>query len=270
MIQNLIAYQEKQKRELKEWFNSEYAKSYFSKYLSKEHVLQPTEIQYIDKQISSNPQLTLRKLQQEIFKLYNKHYSIQQIKNIVNGLGFHFRKYKLEHNKKLQKSHLDKKCIYIQRFLFFIQNNYLPIFIDEVHFSSLNNNKYRGWICNNKQKTYRFTELIDERRTFIVACSPFKLIHYQIVKGKNNGKIFKDFLKEVLKEIEMQKIEKFFLIMDNVKLHKSKKHKLIDFYITNRIYTLFTIEYDCLYNILDNNIFANIKNKHYQHKYLKR
>ncbi len=92
------------------------------------------------------------------------------------------------------------------------------ISIDEMasHIGEINN---YSWSQKNKQCFTIVKKIKGVRYSICDAMSNKKLLHYKIIKGGFNGKLFNDFIKELMLLVDKNKI---CLFMDNVVIHKTK------------------------------------------------
>lgn len=95
------------------------------------------------------------------------------------------------------------------------------ISIDETSVDSYIDNKY-GWSAKGKKiKIIKKFKRI--RYTVICAVNCNQVIHTKIINNSANANIFTDFFKELVMKLQLNK--KFYVILDNARIHHSKIFK---------------------------------------------
>lgn len=205
-------------------------------------------------ELTVDPLLKAKELQQIILKKTTNTISISSIYIYIHQLGFTF--------KKVQKRNFTNEIILLKQQQIFenkIKNiKYKDIIcIDESYFYSNSHNDY-GWV-NNKTETIVYNKANPTKYTLIMAINHNKIVSYDLIKNKNvNQILFLNFLKNKVFPFCDNK----YILMDNVRFHKTKVITELFHNSNNKL--LFIPPYSPQYNPIEN-VFAIIKNKYKQY-----
>lgn len=129
------------------------------------------------------------------------------------------------------------------------------ISIDETSFDTHIDNNY-GWGLRGKRLTVG-KKVGRQRYTVICSIDMKNVVHIKIVEGSANGETFLEFMKELQKKIPNN--EKFYLLLDNARIHHYKKLKEYVKQISN-IELIYNVPYSPEYNPIENS-FNEAKTK---------
>jgi len=106
------------------------------------------------------------------------------------------------------------------------------ISIDETHFDNYINKNY-GWGVKGKRIKRETYLKYNTKYSVICAISNKKILNYKIVKGSVNGEIFNNFMMETIRK---NNLENKHLLLDNARIHHTKKLKESIKATTNKLF----------------------------------
>lgn len=211
-----------------------------------------------------NENITLLKIKEILKTKYDINISRSSIHRIVkNKLKYRYRR-TLVKNKDLNKyKYKIISFIFIKIMLRAMQLNFNFIFIDESHFSLINNH-YKTWLKYD-DKLYYGPEKKD-KVNLILAVSLNKVINYALTKKNINKENFYDFMNKTIEKLNKNEIQKTVFVMDNLSVHLSSNIKKL--MKDKELKVLYTVPYESEFNPIELS-FRFIKNYTYRKIYLK-
>jgi len=197
-----------------------------------------------------NPLIYAKNLKKIIFNETSHYISLSSIYIYMHQLGFSY--------KKIQKRNFSNSILLLQKQQEFknkIKNININniICIDETYFHDNEENNY-GWILRSTTiDTIIYTKANPTKYTLIMAITPKKVLSYSLFKNTNiDQHLFLDFLKNKVLNISQNK----YILMDNVKFHKTKI--IMDLFNSSSNKPLFIPPYSPQFNPIEN-LFSVLK-----------
>ena len=219
--------------------------------------------------INKDPTICYRKLT----NLYNEN--IEQLKNRCSESFIYKLLKQMNYSKTIRKSFnsfreslsfFHFKAIYNHKLIEILKNNLEIIYIDESHFTTVNKKNYI-WNCKDNKIQNEVMYQNDRYTTSLVLAASYKRIYHYTFVDRNNQYTFLEFLKQlsqIIKEDDTVKIRKYFLFMDNAKLHKTKLIR--DYLKDQKGNVIYAVKYYPEYDMCEL-LFSNLKNNHYKRLY---
>ena len=189
-------------------------------------------------------EITCRRLALAYFENTGKKVSKSSVNNIIkNRLGFRYLKTTYNNNF-LKSNYGNILCLcFIKVIIRSIRLGFDIIFVDESKIETINSHLK----CWRKQKeTIYFSNVNKQKLNIIMAVGKNKIYGLKLEKKNINSDIYLQFLKELLIEFKKEEKKKFILILDNLKLHKTKE--VISFCELNKLNLVFNVPYQSTFN----------------------
>ena len=211
---------------------------------------------------SRRSDITCRSLAQSYQKSTGKNISKSTINNIINKrLGYKYIKTTYK-NSFLQSNTGIIFCLcFIKTISRLLKLDYELVFLDESKIE-LNNDHLRCW--RKKNETIYFNNGGNSKLNIIMAIGKDKVYSIKMNKENTSTEIYIDFLKQLNEELKKEQKKKFVIILDNLKVHKTKE--AISYCISQKMNLLFNIPYQSVFNTIEL-CFRVIKRHIYQNLY---
>lgn len=194
-----------------------------------------------DERIKSNKAITLAKMQNKYNQIYNPNISITTVSRIPhNHLNLYFRKTKSKNPKLYKDNYIFIHFLFIKTILRAINKEMNLIYIDET-WCFLENNYYKDWIENKGSIIKEAENGQKEKYNIIMAINLERIIHFKSVSSNVDSNVFIEFIDELIIKLTNDEIGNSLLILDNVKVHKTKE--AIKKYKDNNLKILTNIPY---------------------------
>ena len=151
--------------------------------------------------------------------------------------------------------------VFIKIFVRSIKLGFKPIFIDETKIE-MKNNHFKIWRLRNEQ--IYFGNSSKEKTNMILAVGKDQIYHYKIIDDNVNTTIFIAFLDELIETLKNNNENKYILILDNLKVHKTEE--VYKFLIEKNICAIFNAPYMSIFNSIELS-FRSIKKIIYSNLY---
>lgn len=205
---------------------------------------------YIFSHVKNNPFTTIMELKKLVISKFSIKISSSTIFNILKSLNLSRKKI----TKKLYNKSIHEKNTKINEFKKTIKNidkNQI-ISIDETYFYQEMYFNYGR--CLKKDRLFTNHKTNQKKYSVIMATSNNKIIHFKIFEGNVNSDRYILFLKEFINKYKQK-----YLLMDNVRFHKTKKVVSLVKESKNKI--IYTPPYSPEYNPIEE-VFSKIKNSY--------
>lgn len=205
---------------------------------------------FIKEKINNNPNrvnISCRKLANCYFNETGNKISKSTIHNVMKKeLGYHYLKTTLKHNNLNKKEGILACLCFIKIMVRCLKLNFIPIFIDESKVE-IRNNHYRTWRFPDEELF--FGNLKKTKCNLLLAVGANKVFHFKINNENTTSTIFLLFLKELEEILSKDKKNKYILILDNFRCHKTEE--VIEFLFKSKLNTLFNAPYCSSFNSVE-------------------
>lgn len=210
-----------------------------------------TEIEHFIKEKFYNSQnrseLTCQKLASSYLKEKGKTISKSTVHNIIkNKLGYSFLKTTYKNNFLKTNNAIVLSLIFIKIIIRIIKLGFEIIFLDESKIESINSH-YKCW--RKKNETIFFSDAKKIKLNLLMAIGKDKVYHMTIKENNTNSENYLNFLKELNQKLERESGKKFAIVLDNLKVHKTKE--VISFCVEKKINLIFNVPYQSVFNAIE-------------------
>ena len=220
---------------------------------------------YIKNKLNSSlnrANISCRKLSTDYLKDTGIKISKSKIHNVIKKeLGYRYLKTVLKNNSLNKQTGILNCLSFIKIIARCLKYKFLPIFVDESKIE-ITNNHFRAW--RYPKEEFLFSDTQKKKCNLLLAVGTDSVIHYKILEENTNSYIFLGFMKEIKEILETKKNNKYVLIMDNLKSHKTDE--VIKFLSESKLNTIFNAPYCSMFNGVEL-AFRAIKKFTYSHVY---
>lgn len=220
---------------------------------------------YIQNKMNSSlnrANISCRKLSNEYLRDSGIKVSKSKIHNVIkNELGYRYLKTILKNNSLNKQSGILNCLSFIKIMTRCLKYEFSPIFVDESKIET-SNNHFRAW--RYPKEEFLFSGSQKKKCNLLLAVGIDSIIHYKIVDENTNSYIFLGFIKEIKEILDKNNNNKYVLIMDNLKSHKTDE--VIKFLSESKLNTIFNAPYCSMFNAVEL-AFRAIKKFTYSHVY---
>ena len=207
--------------------------------------------------------ISLLKIKEILKNKYNISKSKSTIYRLIkNKLRYRYRKTLIKNKSLDELKYKIISFIFIKIIVRAMKLNLNFVFIDESHFSLVNNH-YKTWIREGESLHYGPKE--KKKINIILAISINKIINFELIKENINKNNFKQFLETTISKMNENELENSIFVMDNFSVHCCKK--IIKLMKRKKLKVLFTVPYESYFNPIEL-AFRYIKNIIYKKIYL--
>ena len=188
--------------------------------------------------------ITCRKIATQYYNETGKFIGKSSVNNIMkNKLGYRYIKTTYKTNYLRTKEANILSLCFVKIIARLIKFNYEIVFLDESKIESINTH-LKCW--RKPRETIYFGNYIKKKLNIIMAISKNKVLRMDINEENTTAEIYLNFLKNLYEDLSKEKNKKFAIILDNLKLHKTKD--VISFCEEKKINLVFNVPYQSIFN----------------------
>ena len=213
--------------------------------------------------------ITLKYIKNKYKELYNKEISLMTISRILRfHLGFHYRKTKVKNPLLSSNNYILMSYGFIEGIIKAITLKLNIVYLDECGFQ-IENNNLRIWRKSENEILAGSKKDLKKKINLILAINSNEILLGNYYKNESiSSKEFIEFIEDLIKNYNQQKINETIFICDNAKYHLSKEVK--KYFKEKKLKFLFNVPYksnfncielcfNLIKNILYKEIYKNIK-----------
>ena len=206
--------------------------------------------------------ITCRKIAKSFYEETGRYIGKSSVNNIIkNKLGYRYIKTTYKSNY-LRSKKANILCLcFIKLFTRLIKLNFEIIFLDESKVESINTH-LKCW--RKPKETIYFGNAKKDKLNIIMAIGKSKVFQMTINKENTSSIVYLNFLKELYQKLQKEKNKRYVIILDNLKLHKTKE--VIAYCVEKKINLVFNVPYQSVFNAIEL-CFRTIKKVIYSNLY---
>lgn len=206
--------------------------------------------------------ITCRKIAKSYYEETGRYICKSSVNNIIkNKLGYRYIKTTYKSNY-LRSKEANILCLcFIKLFARLIKLNFEIIFLDESKVESINSH-LKCW--RKPKETIYFGNVKKDKLNIIMAIGKSEVYQMTINKENTSSIVCLNFLKELYQKFQKEKNKRYIIILDNLKLHKTKE--VISYCVEKKINLVFNVPYQSVFNSIEL-CFRTIKKVIYSNLY---
>ena len=194
--------------------------------------------------------ITLKILSNEFEKIYKQKISMRKVSKILRWqLNYCYRKTLIKNPRLGEEKYILMTFAFIKGISRCLKLGLKFVFIDETGFS-LNNSNLKLWRKPNDNVIGGAKQESKKRINLIMAIDNKEILYGELYTNETiGGDEFLEFLKELVKKLDNNKVDNYVFILDNASYHSVKGIK--DFVFEKKLKFFFTIPYKSEYNPIE-------------------
>lgn len=206
--------------------------------------------------------ITCRKIAKSYYEETGRYICKSSVNNIIkNKLGYRYIKTTYKSNYLRSKEENILCLCFIKLFARLIKLNFEIIFLDESKVESINSH-LKCW--RKPKETIYFGNVKKDKLNIIMAIGKSEVYQMTINKENTSSIVCLNFLKELYQKFQKEKNKRYIIILDNLKLHKTKE--VISYCVEKKINLVFNVPYQSVFNSIEL-CFRTIKKVIYSNLY---